>query len=353
MIKRYNLKKFLLIIFCILNIFYSDKKSSKNISDNKIINIAYVADQKFASLAATSIASLLTNAKEDDEIKIYIIQTDFNELMKERILSLKSIKNCYIEFIKFDIKKINPLKTDNYSGEVFMKVFVPDTLSQLDKILFIDADTIINTSLRELYNTDLKDKYLGAVQIQSLQSEVLQNRIRPDLNQKFYFNSGVILFNAKKFREDKILKKVLIEFKEHKLIKVPYISEEAPLVNILNGNIIVLDLKWNLCPIVFYQSESYYKIYSCYTIDQIKEAINNPAIIHFSDYSYLFLDHPYSSQFFYFYKMTPWLKDFKQEILINHRHNLKKYLLEMVYLSEKEFQKNMADYAKYKNQNHH
>ena len=63
----------------------------------------------------------------------------------------------------------------------------------LDTILSLDVDTIINDNISELWDLDLTNYYLAAVE-QSYRSS----------QEKKYINGGVILLNLKKLKEDKM-----------------------------------------------------------------------------------------------------------------------------------------------------
>ena len=68
-------------------------------STSNKINIALSCDENYSKYAGIVIASILANAKNTDILDIYILDGGISEKSKEKILSLKNIKNCNIEFV--------------------------------------------------------------------------------------------------------------------------------------------------------------------------------------------------------------------------------------------------------------
>lgn len=56
------------------------------------INVCFASNDAYAPYMSTAIASLLSNAKDDENINIYIISENINNSNKEKILSLKKIR---------------------------------------------------------------------------------------------------------------------------------------------------------------------------------------------------------------------------------------------------------------------
>ena len=73
----------------------------------------------------------------------------------------------------------------------YARVLIPDILSKIDKVIFIDSDTLVLQDLTTLYDIDLQDKYLAAVEdVDYLNlSKILFGK--EDLS----FNGGVIFFD--------------------------------------------------------------------------------------------------------------------------------------------------------------
>ncbi len=109
-----------------------------------------------------------------------------------------------------DIQVIRPrlnldsaLTTERYPEEMYYRLFAFSILPEsVDKVLYLDPDIIVNRSLDELYATDLKDCYAaGCTHIRETLTKINALRIGAK-DMKTYLNTGVLLLNLAKIRED-------------------------------------------------------------------------------------------------------------------------------------------------------
>jgi len=81
------------------------------------INICLSCDENYSKYAGVVIASILANAKAEDDLHFYILDGGITKDSKEKILSLKNIKVCEIEFVLInndDFEEYNVVKTHPY-----------------------------------------------------------------------------------------------------------------------------------------------------------------------------------------------------------------------------------------------
>ncbi len=68
------------------------------------IDICLISDENFIQHLAVTVASILSNADIDDDLYFYLLLSDnVTETDKQKILNLKRIKHCDINFIKIDV----------------------------------------------------------------------------------------------------------------------------------------------------------------------------------------------------------------------------------------------------------
>lgn len=235
------------------------------------INIGYAVSNQYTAMLSVSILSLLENSNPDDEFNIYILNSDITDENKRKINELKNIKNFNIEYITVENKDFEDIATgisivSNY------RVKIASLKPELDKILFLDSDLLIVASLQDLYNTNLKDNYFGAVVDPGIK---LQYEYTIRDNEKFpdrRFNTGVMLINLDKWRKDNIENKLLEGMKWYST-KYKVWSEQNVLNMVCKNHILELPLQYNVCPILqqqeLYQEEGMWE-----------KACNNPQIIH-------------------------------------------------------------------------
>jgi len=74
---------------------------------------------------------------------------------------------------------------------VLLRAAYSKIFPNLDRILSIDMDTIVNENISDLWDLDLTNYYIAAVEETELSEE-----------EGSYFNMGVAMLNLKKIRED-------------------------------------------------------------------------------------------------------------------------------------------------------
>ena len=112
-----------------------------------------------------------------------------------------------------------------------------------DKILYLDCDTIINGSVKELYDTDISEYALGACIDEGFYNEEHYKHLC--YSKKYpYINSEVILFNLKYWRENKVVNKCL-EYIANNTDRVKFHDQDT-LNAILHKEIKHIPIKYNL-----------------------------------------------------------------------------------------------------------
>lgn len=114
-------------------------------------------------------------------------------------------KLCADKIAEF-IKLIPGIKTANVTIGGFYRLLTPQVISaEIEKIIYLDADIIVNMDIAELWQVDLGDKILGGV-------PELFNKVNPEkefllvrqglVKSEDYLNSGVLLMNLKLLRKE-------------------------------------------------------------------------------------------------------------------------------------------------------
>ena len=277
------------------------------------INIAYSCDNAYISHTGISMISLFENNKSIDSITIYFIEKNVNT---ENLDLLRQICNRYnrkIEVISFDIlcKGLVLRDTGRHIETIYAKLFL-SRLPYLDKIFYIDSDTIVNNSLIELWGIDISNYCLAGVETYTVKSKP---KLGLRKNDKF-INDGVVLLNLKMLRKGSFDKKFLDYINKNN--GDPILLSEGT-INVVCKNLIYsLHPKYNLMSgLISYTSNKYFKseqlgIY--YDDVIIKEAIEHPVVIHFLSAFYnrpwdINCDHPMKSEYLYYKSISPWKKD--------------------------------------------
>ena len=107
-----------------------------------------------------------------------------------------------------------------------------------DRIIQLDADTIINDSLQELWNMDLGDYWLAAVP----ENELHTQHAFEEYDER-YFNVGTAVLNLKQIRKDKVTPELIEALNT---IYMPWIDQDAwNYLGLPLGKIMELPVRWN------------------------------------------------------------------------------------------------------------
>ena len=220
------------------------------------INVCITCDNNYAKYASVTIVSILSNALETDFYKFYIVSDDISTESKEKIVQLLQIKNFEIEFISPQPDTfqdyVNIRTTDHLTIASFFRLKLPTLIPNEDKIIYLDCDTIVNTSLSSLFNINIDNYFCAGVK--DVGYKRLGKRIGLGKEQ-FYINSGVMLVNLKKWREDNAELKLSNFAKEH---PEKLVLGDQDLINICFAKeILLLDGKWNVQVVNFCSRSDY------------------------------------------------------------------------------------------------
>ncbi len=229
-----------LIAILLLGIF-----SCLNLSNNQTpIDIVFITDDNYALQARCAIKSIIKNKNFKTKLEINVLGFDLSDENIKKIYSQQRL-NSKINVIKVsdnDIHGLNSSSTisTHVTKADYLKFFLPSIFKNKDKILYLDSDTIVLKDLSELFNTDIGDNYLGAVDEWNI--EYTKKSKLPD-----YFNNGIMLLNLKKMREDNIEKKLLNCKLKDKTNE--YVTQDT--FNKVIDKIYYLHLKYNVLPTVY------------------------------------------------------------------------------------------------------
>ena len=190
--------------------------------NNKVINIVFNTDLAYTEYTKVAIKSAIMNKNPKSVYKINILCVDLPQKKMEEFDAFKT-KNVDIKTIPLKLETIS--KIGNYPMEHYVtradlfKFLMPDIFPNLNKILYIDGDTLILKDLSSLYNTNIKKFYIAAVKRYDFNIKwVKKDDDKWDLQKEYTYNCGVLLYNLKKWRKDNIKQK-LIEAKNKDKIR--------------------------------------------------------------------------------------------------------------------------------------
>lgn len=270
-------------------------------SKSQIIPLALICDENYVMPTAVVITSIIENKLPETQYDIHI----FGDKICTK--SKATLKNMEKENIKISIHDIEN-KFNNLGGEhvyvsksAYIKFDLQNLLPQYDKLLYIDSDVLVTNDLTTLYNTDIKTVYAGVVE------DMYATLVKPeeymiDGVDKF-FNSGVMLLNTKKLRDENITLELI---KNRKMLS-DITVDNMTFVYTFKDNVRYLSPVYNyMNPCTDFVNSDYYKFYKDEKFNTTEKLlpIEELTIIHFT------AEKPWNYACYFYWE--DWIKYFKK-----------------------------------------
>ena len=249
------------------------------------MNIVYASNDGYARHLGTSLYSLLDRNQLEGEITVYLLSVGMSKENQEKLRTITDRFDRRLEVIEMgDLTERFPYEIDtggfdiSAMGRLFVGTVLPDTV---ERVLYLDCDTVVLTSLRKLWAVDLGTCVMGAVMEPTIYPSIKEQiGLKPEDG---YFNSGVLLIDVKAWRQQEA-ELQMVEFYK-KLGGKTFACDQDTLNGALKGKIKPLSPRYN-----FFTNYRYFHYkdladqspsYKIVPKDVFKRAKSHPAIIHF------------------------------------------------------------------------
>lgn len=290
----------------------------------KTIPIIFSSNENYIPYLCACLQSLISHTSRKTIYDINVLYTNLSEDRRLSILNMETL-NVKINFININ-KIISKYSQDlfsvceHFSIETYYRFFLPEIFPKLDKLIYIDCDTIIQKDIAQLYNIDIEDKCIGATQccgiIRSFKygTKQYQAYFKDILKLKNiyeYFQAGVMILNLTQWRKVNLTSQLLQCLAK---IKTPKLVDQDILNSVCQGKVKFIPMNWNYTWHIPYVDGTYYEHIGSPLNKQYQNAKEHPYIIHFTGHGYKPDEKPYyreSRIFWHYARQTP----FYEEIL--------------------------------------
>ena len=291
------------------------------------VHIVFACNDAYAQFLAVCFKSI-TLSQPVVENETYTLHVLTDKLSKRSIKRLKeAIKeraDMVLQIHYVDMNLLQGLDSKRFTAFTFLRLIIPNILSaEIERVLYLDTDTLIANSILPLFSLDMRGKAVGAVTQNSPSAKKNIKRLNYDEN-KGYFNAGVLLIDLKQWRENNVMKQSI----GYCVKNIEHLSlfDQDALNVIFQDNKCELPLCYNIIPDNL--NSDYY--YTPEHLDEIKEAVYRPVIIHYASSAPWCMDE-YQHPMYYLWDETnallpqPAKKDYRAKGLL--RFKLKLYYL--------------------------
>lgn len=268
------------------------------------VHIALSADKAFTVPLALCLRSLMQSAHADTRYHFHILDSGVNRKLLMR--------GGFTNITWYDVAgKMADLPVyERFPSATYHRFLLPSLLPQtIERVLFLDCDTIVKRDLSEIYHCNLQGCPMAAV------PWVVLGHYREEYGQHLrsfparfgladdgtpYFYASLLVMDLPRMRHSGTIAHILEIVRNTPKEKLCWLDQDA-LNAALRGQITPLPLEYNVIPLFSEQLED--------EDDEAKAAYTKPAIVHFAAMKPNILTGPRNAleeDFFHFWQDSPW-----------------------------------------------
>lgn len=249
------------------------------------MNVVYASNDNYAWILCVSMLSLFENNRDLGRIRVFILA---DSLSDDSIVKLRQTADRYgreliiIDAAEFKSKIPFDFDTCGYNPIVMSRLFLGSYLpDDAERALYLDCDTVVSGSLRELEEIDLGDCLVAAVPELNMPPE--KKAVIGFAREDCYYNAGLLLADVARWRKENLEKK-FIDF--YGKMKGRLLYNDQDIINhCCKGRIHTLHLKYNLSGNHFYfhrfMVNRLQPAYALSSAAEFNETMARPAVIHY------------------------------------------------------------------------
>lgn len=203
------------------------------------MTLSLCCDDKFVMPTLVCLISVFENNK-NVYFDVYIITAGLSNENNKRFQMLSELysQNIMIKVVDNDLFSSFNIR-GRYPFATYYRFLIADLIPD-NKVLYLDGDIVVMSSLEDLWNTNLDGFACAAVEDSICHDLRMINRLKLSST---YFNAGVLLINLEYWRENEI-GKMLFDFTENNKSICYYLDQDAMNV-VLSNKICYLPLTFN------------------------------------------------------------------------------------------------------------
>lgn len=281
------------------------------------MNIVFASDDNYAGLLATSLLSLLEHNRSAAELNIFVFDDAIRDESKEKLEQVVTPFGRTITYLRVptteELTGVS-FQSQRWSSTMILRLYVGSLFPKdIHRIIFLDCDVLVLDSLEPLWNIDLGDCYIGGVQECSGDKRKANLGLPPTAN---YINAGVELIDLDKLRANHV-ESLYTAFLQKANGYIPEV-EQGTVNACISKYIKLIRPRWNVHTTFYmfdYDTQRKIKRPTVYpTKEEVQQAIENPAIVHFSGCCFSDIrpwqsnacTHPWGEKFMEYKAKTPW-----------------------------------------------
>lgn len=188
------------------------------------MNIVYSTSNLYSSLAGISLTSLLINNTDVETINIIIMDNNISAENKEKLTATAQKYGRRIRFVPLaESLKNTQINIQKWNISTFGRLFEASSLPNLDKVIHVDCDTVVNGSLKSIWDMDMSHAVVAGAPDCLSDAYKLNIGLRPS---DTYVNAGLLVLNLERIRKLNLEQKFL-RYIGNKSKLLTYVDQEV------------------------------------------------------------------------------------------------------------------------------
>ena len=206
------------------------------------MNYLFTINEKYVEPIKTLLFSISSNNGKANSF--YFIYSDISMSCREELRRFAEEKcGSQVFFIQFPFDEfVETLPTHGtWSKEIYYRLFAPYLIKDVSSIIYLDGDTIVTANLSEIQGLEKDNSFIVAGVANDVQEG---NLARLNLNTHYtYINSGVLLLNLEKWRNNCSLEELMRLLKSNSYL---FAFPDQDFINIIwKDEIKILPIEYN------------------------------------------------------------------------------------------------------------
>lgn len=174
------------------------------------MNIAFATDENYVGPLAVSLNSLLRHTS--GIFRIYIIDGGISDQSWKLLSEIVLGPNRTLTRLFIPEGRLNGAKISHwFTMSTYSRIVLPELVPDLNRILYLDCDLLIRSTLQPLYEADLGPHIVGAIEDPNFQEFDRLCINRTDR----YFNAGVLLIDLSAWNKAEMTNTVIRHIREY------------------------------------------------------------------------------------------------------------------------------------------
>ena len=237
-------------------------------------HVAFCISDNYSSIVAVTLQSFVDHHTNESVFIFHIVS---EAMSADNLAYLKSViaprPSWQLVYHPIEKKNLAHIPTGPFTIHTWYRIFLDQLLpEEVEKVLYLDADTLIASSIDELFQIPLENVAIGAAKDQ--QNFIIATKQRIGLPQQHtYVCAGVLLMNLSYCRKHNIAQQILDwAFANEHSLGCP---DQDAINVVLREKTVVLPAKWGIIARNFLYD-------AFYQTEEAAEAYHHPCIIHYA-----------------------------------------------------------------------